>query len=528
MQAGYKVVLIDRRKGKMLITYPKQTLFTPFSSCPPQNRCSQSFNAPTTKKKLVPLVIPHVALVQPSPYFTGAKDVFIRIGVTQQGSIPTSKIALHLLEHPKISFGRKGKIKGNASADTTSPQVASSAMPMAPFLETEKLINALAIPYRYLILLRYGKHRPDLSPVAAHKELAQAKIIALGDLHASMLKLVETAVVAGLIVMPEDIAQQFAKIMQIPKNENAADIPRYNQTQELITKMNWIGKDRSLILIGDVLSDRAPFSDELTLDLIERLSKQSPNAFIRMASNHDHHALQYMRDYELGISAAQVKSLLQAVTIARLKNSQPALYTKYFNYLKQSKLMYFDESTHTLFTHARVQQKHLQKLHEFLEDRETSETLPASSFWEKISHRSLQRTHTKLKIKKTEELKAFIERANNAYQQYIIDTEAGKVSKEDHKNWDKLLANASGLENLFGFLWAREPHQQSSELPFYPVVQALVHGHDEKHTPYDATGRDRRAKKFRIFNLDQSIRWFEQGTELGVSEWCENPVYIVR
>lgn len=501
------------------------------------------------------------------PWSSLVQDSFLR-GNTM--ATQTRKPNVFSLGNSTLFF--RGQSKSSISVRANSSTTAAS--PVADVSTPEDLVEIANIPYLHSVMSRYAETKTKLTPIQTYHVLKDKKQIALGDLHASLHKLVEVGIVSGRIKMEPDILRQFIKIAKAAEFLYLRDyeddrhyhfnVPKLlkakKELDRLIPQMQWRDKRLSLMLVGDVLADRSCLPDEPTLDLIESLSRQSPKAFIRIASNHDHSVLQFFRDTDLSVDARQddketgvypkqwdenvyiwseqCRSLLHSLAIAKIQGTLPALRAKYFNYLKQSKLLYFDDKTNTLFFHAKIKQRDLRKLYQFLFPGEEGypqyleeELLPPIT---KEADKAINRaailpldperltvpmTHadkTRLKELK-EELKAFVESANQAYQKYVADTEAGKVSPEEHKAWDQLLCGEDG------FLWTRQSHRQSSHLPTYPLGKALVHGHDSSYyAPYEVPGKDVKAKKFPIFNLDQEIR---QGGY--VSSYEENPIYIV-
>ncbi|NCO05024.1 MAG: hypothetical protein GW939_02655, partial [Candidatus Magasanikbacteria bacterium] len=91
------------------------------------------------------------------------------------------------------------------------------------------------------------------------KQLESSKTIALGDAHASALKILETAIIAGLVAMPEEKAKAF-KQMYKQLVETTTDKTSFRQTEskiiQLIQSVRWSGKEREYVLIGDTINDR--------------------------------------------------------------------------------------------------------------------------------------------------------------------------------------------------------------------------------------------------------------------------------
>ena len=371
----------------------------------------------------------------------------------------------------------------------------------------QALLKIFNPPYKSTILSRkpiiqIERHQ---TPEDTLKRLAQATPIALGDLHASVRKLVETLVMTNLVEMPFETAQTFVtltdKLDQKQSIEGAHVIKA--ALEKLIPHMKWIGGKRQLILMGDTLSDRGPL-DSLTMDIIQYLRKQAknPEAIIVLASNHDHHALNFIRTGENYLPDLLCRSLLNDMALAATSKdteSMPKLWHKYYDYLKQTKLLYLDADK-TLYTHARVTDAHIQKLTTLL--RDCPQKLP-----------SLVNLTEKWTLEK---VKIFIGKANSLYQKHVKD----EMEQCDCPEWPKQPAWKVKLEQFLvgdkqsnktrpGFLWTRKPYEEKAELPFSDSsLKALVHGHayDGKDCVKILHGEPLSQGHYSVFNLDQQVR----------------------
>jgi hypothetical protein len=261
----------------------------------------------------------------------------------------------------------------------------------------------------------------------------------------------------------------------------------HNELVELLPSIKWIGGDRKLILIGDVLSDRGP-CDLLTLKIIEHLTKdRHDDRFIRLASNHDHNVVPWLAGGKTQISSDQSCSLDRAEMLAAYINQKDEnrqeltkLRELYKDYLNQSKLLHYDPATKTLYTHAAVTNKNLDKLVKVL--KETDSSIPKRS-----------------KIQDGEAISAFVNKANKYYTKYV-------------NKWIEQKYNENpGFENVLAgdpkkaFLWNRSALSSRGELPLKGQgVSRLVHGHDSrsKRSSYGTNS----SSSYHIVNLDQDIR----------------------
>ncbi|WP_373533584.1 hypothetical protein [Vampirovibrio sp.] len=241
------------------------------------------------------------------------------------------------------------------------------------------LVNQLKLPYDVKLMMR--QKDPDtgkmmhlvpqvLNPQFLPARLMYAPLIALGDLHGSYQKLVETLIFTGLATMPPQPAARFQTLSEAFKREivsekkypsgrnayecyaisqlngktHAESLERlrtsgftpeeiddlshrrsvykhyYRQLSLLIQELTWCGQPgQQLVLIGDVLSDRGPL-DHLTLDIIQQLNPKNADHLVCLASNHDHAGLQTLINKRFSLNWETGGSLGRSILIADRDN----------------------------------------------------------------------------------------------------------------------------------------------------------------------------------------------------------------
>jgi hypothetical protein len=163
---------------------------------------------------------------------------------------------------------------------------------------TPEQLKTIAI-FDNFIDYKFSISTPDiiisgLTAKETSQQLVSAKTIALGDIHGSYEKLVETLITSRLATMPPDKAERFIEISAefedlVAKNPHLAEpLVRAKAKEieaelgEIIETITWIGgDDKQLILLGDILADRG-VTDTLTLKLLNRLSSENPGQFIKL------------------------------------------------------------------------------------------------------------------------------------------------------------------------------------------------------------------------------------------------------
>lgn len=421
--------------------------------------------------------------------------------------------------------------KAPASTDRFTPSAAFSPPVLSPFAA----LKALSISYPFVLYSRprinaprdavVARVRLDCPPLGLVGHLAEKSIVAMGDLHGHYRKLVETLATGRFITMPETVAHEFVwqsealerclqqdpGLFRAASREEARRIQ--NQLLGLIAHFQWIGEDRQLLLIGDVLGDRGPL-DSLTLAILAHIKRQkafqsrqkgsvNPKpSFIFIASNHDHGTIRVLLDPKrwltMGLntqgSLHRAFRLLKAEeetpqALETQKQAEAGLTAQYRNYLMHSKLMHYNPKTGSLYTHASVSRRNIQKL---------MDTLGSQNLI-KPEWRSLDTL-------KAEDLPDFIETVNRIYQWHVWEcfTRGESPAKT---------SNAAKLDGAFlQFLWERDEDEclhQEEEAPFLKQgVKTLIHGHSwGVKEPFNLEGRLRRQQPvekddFLIVNLD--------------------------
>jgi hypothetical protein len=371
-------------------------------------------------------------------------------------------------------------------------------------IKHSSLIKALSIPYKFNV---FNKNDSQLQvlPAMLASTVNKVNSLAIGDMHASYQKLLETLVASGLARMPHRNILHFVKLSQelsilidqdelFSKIENQKKAQKiYQSLKELISTLQWTGGNKQLILIGDMLGDRGPL-DLLCMDILEQIKRDHPERVIHLASNHDHTTLSYFIEGDTPLAYGQQNSLLRTIF---LEGPSIDLIERYRQYIASSKLMHYNPKTKTLYTHAPISVMTLKNLIEALKDEDR---LPQDYTYEQLSEKNLPQ---------------FVETANHYYQDYIRS-----IFKEHQLNplKEEVLNDSED-----GFLWNRSNLAKDSDLPLKGKgVQVLVHGHDlmSNKSPFSIT-RSPRPSDYVIINLDQHVRKIIGGPELKAS-----PLYV--
>ena len=387
----------------------------------------------------------------------------------------------------------------------------------------------------------------------AEERLAEAEEVLLGDAHGSGLKILETAILSELATMPDSIeiseglAQGIEVVLDVGKggdekniidnifNEGSlkqrkasfkelyfslcitfetlfevedrggyrlADIKK-NETvldsnilsndevkyiatlfkkikeklEEYIDQIEWTGEDRELVLLGDNICDRSGF-DDITMSVISKLQEKGSVSIC--AGNHDLNILAYANKKLSKISSTSFGNIVQEYSFLRSLCSidengnleigdkhEPA--DQYKDYLENSQLFYYDEKTNTFMSHARIDRKIIEG---------------------ELGHRG--------GFKSKEEIKQFVDRANEWYQDIIK-----KVFNSSARIDTQLLQDLKKLSKIVN------ARRTLEKVPFEKVDQ-YVHGHDssvshEKYLP-NVLGNDSDQVILNLDNEDRKAR----------------------
>lgn len=418
----------------------------------------------------------------------------------------------------------------------TGPEVALTAQGRA--------VQQLKIPYAFKVYRRekapaQGKisnYLPrTIQPENLASHLRGAKLIALGDLHGSYQKLVETLLATGLATMPPDSAASFREISDAfaqdiltePKyptdanpfrryaisriNRNSLerserllkmaafsqeaidDIKQrqkryqgyYQQLRPLIQQLRWTGTEgQQLLLIGDVLSDRGAL-DFLTLDVIDQITRDHPHRLIGLASNHDHAGMQTLIYGMFPVGWSVAASLGRSVLIATDEDPQVRL-SLYPEGEAVRVALRTEERPGSLLDLRERYRRYVQgsQLVHYVPEAQTLfthapvNTTEISQLNDILSQRYLDCAPTpqfdsKSGRARLSDVSFWQTWANRFWQTY-----AGKAFAENSLKTpvEEML---EGLEPGQGFLWRRDSLKKKDNLPFFNNgVQALVHGHD--------------------------------------------------
>lgn len=350
------------------------------------------------------------------------------------------------------------------------------------------LLNTFNIPYP-LDIKSHLNHRnmSGLNAIEAAGYLKHAPVVALGDLHGSYAKLVETLLLSDMITMPPEIATRLKNIMNDPRNfsDDMNELNAlYDELKAVIPHIEWKG-NRTLLLIGDVLSDRGP-CDLFTLKIIEHLTQDGhDDRFIRIASNHDHNVLPNLIHNMNTLNPADSINRARSLAEHHGSDAEADLKQMLRHYLSQSKLMHYNPETQTLYTHAPITNRNLEELIVLM--RTKGHSVPDLST-----------------INTPADIRRLAEQANQFYHGYVIDC-------IDNQRLDTQVEKTL-REN--GFLWNRSSLNDENDLPLKSKgVIRLVHGHDQdsKNSPFRMRdpSRTSTAPSYDVVNLDQNIRKYD-------------------
>jgi hypothetical protein len=438
-------------------------------------------------------------------------------------------------------------------------------------------VRQLKIPYAFKVYRRekdpaQGKisnYLPrTIQPENLASHLRGAKLIALGDLHGSYQKLVETLLATGLATMPPDSAASFREISEAfaqdictePKypteanpfrryaisrlNRNSPEQSErllqkalfsqeaiddilqrqkryqgyYQQLRPLIQQLRWTGTEgQQLLLIGDVLSDRGAL-DFLTLDVIDQITRNQPHRLIGLASNHDHAGMKTLLYGMFPVGWGLAASLGRSLLIATDEDAQVRLSLHPEGETVRVALR-TEESPGSLSDFRERYRRYVQgsQLVHYRPEHQTLFThapinaTEISQLNDVLSQRYLDCAPTPQFDSKSgrvrlKDIGVWQSWANRFWQTY-----AGRAFEENSlKNPVEEVLLSQVPEQ--GFLWRRDPLKKKDSLPFFNNgAQALVHGHDRgsQDSPFSV---HRQLSPFpwkvpyTVINLDQDTR----------------------
>jgi hypothetical protein len=315
------------------------------------------------------------------------------------------------------------------------------------------------------------------------EKLTTAKNIVIGDIHANFIKLAESMFNTGLVTMGEGDAKKFTDLstkidelvtmhgkgwlkplsirglVAIKVSDQAKQnfIQIHNELLGLIKGIKWIGDNRKLILLGDLIADRG-HSDWLIMALLELIPEAN---LVRLASNHGHMA------FNAEWRKRSDNKIFASLERAQMVQSDPL--PDYQEYLSKAKLFYYNKDERLLFMHAPATHEQVQPLFELVTKRELGQSCFCNS------------------TKTPGQIADFVELANNFYCQYVS---SGQVNEEIE-------------EVLRPFLWARGNYDSTDKIPFFgnskrcaSGVRVVCVGHDTQQTQDKLFGSH-------VFRMDQ-------------------------
>lgn len=324
------------------------------------------------------------------------------------------------------------------------------------------------IDYKFSISTT-GTIESGLTSQEASQQLITAKSIALGDIHGSYEKLVETLITAGLATMPSDKAERFVKISGefedlVAKNPHLSEPTvrerakeMHTQLSELLEAVTWIGgEDRELILLGDLLADRG-VTDTLTLQLLNRLSRENPERFIKLTSNHDHCAIHYLLTGEIHqsmLSKTPVSFAESQVRAFKLSDNQDQLRGAYLEHIASLKLMHYDRDSKSLYAHAPIKPENIRFL---INELKEFNYLGKDFEYEHVNSDTIQ---------------DFVELANQFYKDSVLFPFEYNLKSLNPRVEQLINTDPEGL------VWPRTKYQKINELPtLNGAVEIMIHGH---------------------------------------------------
>lgn len=395
-------------------------------------------------------------------------------------------------------------------------------------------------------------------PEKLAQQLRNAQVIALGDLHGSYLKLVETLLATGLVSMPPQTVEEFKaladyfhesiqseprykkdlnpyqayanlKLTGLTHQEALIQLKRrgfmpkelteleqrrahyqklYQQFQPLFQKMEWTGKpNQQLILIGDALCDRGPL-DQLTLDLVEHLTQDHPERIIRLASNHDYAVLQSLTQQHMNMDWLVGGSMGRALMIAE----KPDWVQVHLAPSGKQQVELTIKPPEEFLSLARLTERYARYLRDskLLHYRENSQTLFSHAPINQAELKSLEKTLNHYQYLPAEANQPFqipplLKSANSLWQDYVENA-------FKHRELSKVMHDMLIGQGLTGFLWIRSKLDCLKDLPWKGQgVKALVHGHDQtsQESGFNMTKaafNNPLDSPYVVVNLDQNTR----------------------
>ncbi|PIR83180.1 hypothetical protein COU19_01835, partial [Candidatus Kaiserbacteria bacterium CG10_big_fil_rev_8_21_14_0_10_56_12] len=354
------------------------------------------------------------------------------------------------------------------------------------------------------------------------RALAQADTVTLGDAHGSAAKILEAAILSELVSCTRETADTiqdvYAELVNAGRDvdmegehapfKTAEQKKLFAEKQKefigLIQEIEWIGGERQLLLIGDVLRDRG-VSDAVTLAMLDGIRRQG-GIVTTLASNHDCDALftlaldrsrtgsndgeitsiYTLGDQEQGISDTRSRASLEG-------DEKKHYYRQVREHLKSLSLFYYDEESNTFFSHAPVTPEQIEKLRAMVGMGEITRANVAE----------------------------FTQKANEWYAN-LVD-----AVLDESKRYA-----AADVEFLSHLVWERSDVTSSDSAPLYGIVNTFVHGHDmgSKFGSLAAFKLDTQTQEwsdtYNVVNLDNGFRK-GSAPEMELYEQGNNYVFLL-
>lgn len=429
---------------------------------------------------------------------------------SRQAIQPSTRTLHNSIEAPTVQVQ-------SLTASKPTPIQFGLTLPFVKPLQQANLIRLFRPPYEVSLSNPSG-HARTVSGITSSRALRRAKIVTIGDLHGSALKLVESLVLSDMVSMTPADAKRFKQLYQQleqcaldndwigqnPKKPFNGEMingklsntaarkreafirqaaPLYLQLQEIIQRMQWIGNDRKFIAIGDVLGDRGPL-DLLQLDLFEQLPQLK-----HIASNHDLNALLAIKEQGHIIGAVQRASLMRAqalMTHPAVERTTQPLGDRISLFVERSPLMMYQSKNQSLYAHSPINSWHLKQLTEHLK---RLGKLPSGFTYDDINTNNIQQ---------------FIRLANQTHRELVRNI--GNFQPYDNK-----LLEFLNSEN--GFLWSRNSIHEPTVKHLLPFIGKGVTRFIFGHHSFDPDWQSKQLAGYTLFSLNQKARKGLNATE---------------
>jgi hypothetical protein len=335
-------------------------------------------------------------------------------------------------------------------------------------------------PHRVLSLKRPAQLLQDGHDYHGFKTtkslISNTRHLAVGDLHGSWERLLETLVVANLTRLTPKQAAAFYKLSDdyyalLQKSPQFDDPHVVKQAQvlahqylTLLNGLTWQGGRRQLTLMGDTVCDRGQ-SDLFILALLDTMrhsAKQQgvDDPFQIIYSNHDHKALKLFYDHYLHDQQPTYHVFIgRWFQNYQLVKQDPQLFKSmqrlYKDHFSRQRTLHYEPKQQALFSHGAINQTLTQDL---------------------LQHLGVSAPHA---ARSSRQLQSLVHQVNKKVQQHYIRPALVKAPDEVAKVRIQTHLKAPHLEQ---FLAARKHLTTPNQIPFSSTaLRYHVHGHTITH-----------------------------------------------